>query len=286
MTDMGAGYWRGVVRDGVQVPPDRSLGDLTAELTTMLGSPDPELRDGLAMQVLTVWIGRGVYDELLVGLGDGMVAGLRVGIGETEGTSVFRRSWSARVIAQVLRRDNDAELLSGPDVLRWGDLIAVWMLREEDVRGWIPGQGTARAVAHGADAIAALASSRHLERLGLTVLLDVLADRVLDTNPLLSGEIDHLAAAAVQVVNRELVSLEVLEQWIARIASEADPEFVAAGADPHLSTHNAQTFLRTLHLLLLLGPHRPRTRADLLLVISDALQFSNPQHLPRWVTGK
>src|SRR5690606_13031029 len=81
MTAMGAGYWRGVVRDGVQVPPDRSLGDLTAELTSMLGSPDPELRDGLAMQVLTVWIGRGVYDELLVGLGDGMVAGLRVGIG-------------------------------------------------------------------------------------------------------------------------------------------------------------------------------------------------------------
>lgn len=286
MKRMSVRYWHEVLSSDLAVPQDRPLDELTAELTTMLGSPDPELRDGLAMQVLTVWIGRGVYDDLLVGLGDGMVAGLRVGIGESEGTSVFRRSWSARVIAQVLRRDNDAELLTASDVLRWGDLIAVWMLREEDVRGWIPGQGTARAVAHGADAIAALASSRHLERLGLTVLLDVLADRVLDTNPLLSGEIDHLAAAAVQVVAREQVGLDVLEQWIARIASEADPEFVAAGADPHLSTHNAQNFLRTLHLLLLLGSHRPQTRADLLLVIADALQFSNPQHLPRWVTGK
>ncbi|GGD28800.1 DUF2785 domain-containing protein [Nocardioides daphniae] len=283
---MGVGYWRGVVRDGVHVPPDRTLGDLTAELTTMLGSPDPEIRDGLALQVLTVWIGRGVYDDLLVGLGDGMVAGLRVGIGETGTPTVFRRSWSARVIAHVLRRDNDEQLLPREDVLRWGDLLTSWLLREQDVRGWIPEQGTARAVAHGADAIGALAGSRHLDAMELTVLLDVVADRLVRPSPLDHGETDHLAAATVQVLARERVPFDVVERWVARVGAAADPESVPASSDPWLRTRNAQELLRSLHLQLLLGPHRPSTRADLLLAINDALRSSNGQHLPRMVTGK
>lgn len=283
---MGEGYWRGVVRDGVHVPPDRTLGDLTAELTTMLGSPDPEIRDGLALQVLTVWIGRGVYDDLLIGLGDGMVAGLRVGLGEVGTPSVFRRSWSARVIAHVLRRDNDERLLPRDDVLRWGDRLSTWLLREQDVRGWIPEQGAARAIAHGADALGALAGSRHLDRLELTVLLDVVADRLLAPAPLDHGETDHLAATTLQVLLRERVPYGVVERWVARIAAQADPDSAPDGVDPWRHAGNAQAYLRALHLQLLVGPYRPSSRADLLLVVGDALRSSNGHHLPRLVTDK
>lgn len=283
---MGVGYWRGVMRDGAHVPLDRTLGDLTAELTTMLGSPDPEVRDGLALHVLTVWIGRGVYDDLLAGLGDGMVAGLRVGIGEVGTSTVFRRAWSARVIAHVLRRDGDEHLLPAEDVMRWGDRLSTWLLREEDTRGWIPEQGTARALAHGADALGALAASRHLGPLELVVLLDVIADCVLRPTPLTQREPDHLAAAVVQVMRRESVSFDVLEPWISRIANAANPDSAPLGVDPYDHTHNPQTFLRSLHLALLLGPHRPTNRVDLILVIADALRSSNGQHLPTAVTGE
>lgn len=286
---MGVGYWRGVLRDGVHVPEDRTLGDLTAELTTMLGSPDPEVRGGLALQVLTVWIGRGVYDDLLVGLGDGMVAGLRVGLGEVGTPTVLRRGWSAQVIAHVLRRDNDEHLLGREDVLRWGDRISTWLLREQDVRGWTADHGTARAVAHGADALAALAGSRHLDTLELTVLLDVVADRLLQPATLAHGEPDHLAAASLAVVVRERVPFDVTERWIARVAAHADPEQSPTSCDegdPWHHAHNAQAFLRAMHLQLLLGEHRPSTRADLLLLVGDALRSTNGQHLPRWVTEK
>lgn len=283
---MGVGYWRDVLRDGVHVPEDRTLGDLTAELTTMLGSPDPEVRGGLALQVLTVWIGRGVYDDLLVGLGDGMVAGLRVGLGEVGTPTVLRRGWSAQVIAHVLRRDNDEHLLGREDVLRWGDRLSAWLLRERDLRGWTPDHGTGRAVAHGADALAALAGSRHLDGLELTVLLDVVADRLLLPGTLDHGEPDHLAAATLAVLARELVPFDVTERWIARLVAHADPERHPANADPWRHVHNAQGFLRAMHLQLLLGEHRPSTRADLLLLVGDALRSTNGQHLPRWVTEK
>ena len=85
-------YWDQVQAAGFKVPSDRPLDDLTAELTTMLGSTRPEVRDGTAFPALATWIDRGIYDDLLIGLGDGMVAGLAVGLGESGTDTVFRRS--------------------------------------------------------------------------------------------------------------------------------------------------------------------------------------------------
>ena len=146
-------YWKQVLADDMAVPTDRPLGDLTAELTRMLGDPDPVLRDGTAFPTLATWVSRGVYDDLLGGLGDGMAAGLSTGLGETDDDSVFRRSFSALVLGACIARDNQRPLVPGGKILEWGDRLATWLLREEDLRGFVPGKGWAHAVAHGADAL-------------------------------------------------------------------------------------------------------------------------------------
>ena len=105
---MAAGFWDRVVTEGHRVPDDRPLDDLTAELVTMLGSPDPHLRDQVGYATLATWIERGVYDELLTGLGDGMAAGLENGLGDRGNDTVFRRSFSALLLAECVARDNDA----------------------------------------------------------------------------------------------------------------------------------------------------------------------------------
>jgi len=99
---MSGSYWRQVHADGLAVPSDRPLDDLTAELTRMLGDPDPALRDGTAYPTLTTWLDRGVYDDLLAGLGDGMAMGLLVGLGEQDTDTVFRRSFSALVLGECI----------------------------------------------------------------------------------------------------------------------------------------------------------------------------------------
>ena len=53
-------YWRQVLERGLEVPTDRPLDELTAELTRMLGSPDPVERDRTAYPALGTWIDRGV----------------------------------------------------------------------------------------------------------------------------------------------------------------------------------------------------------------------------------
>lgn len=277
---MAETFWEQVRANGLKVPEDRSLAELTTELTAMLGDPDPQNRDGIAYPTLAAWVCAGVYDELLEGLGDGMAAGLAVGLGEQGTDTVFRRSFSSLVLTECVARDNEQHLVPAATILRWGDRLASWLVRERDLRGFVAGKGWAHAVAHGGDAVGALAGSETMGRLELTVLLDVVADRLLAPTSyhLVSGEDDRLAAATMKVLRRDLLGLDVLEPWVFRLAHGAQPD--AAGEnDPFPTTGNVQSYLRALHLQLALAPRPPGCRADLLLVLIGALKQSNPQVL-------
>lgn len=277
---MVTGYWQQVMATGLTVPTDRPLDDLTAELTTLLGSTDPAERDGTAYPTLATWISRGEYDDLLAGLGDGMAAGLTVGIGERDTDTVFRRSFSVLVLAECIERDTRALLLPPDRILDWGDRIAGWFLRERDVRGFVPGKGWAHAVAHGADALGALGASRHLGADELRVLLDVIADRVLlPTDRVFSaGEPDRMARAVLRFLRRDLLPMAVIEPWVARIAATAGQVGGPDGdVDPFLTTGNPEAFLRALYLQLALGAQPPALRSDLVLLLVDVLRATNPR---------
>jgi len=288
-------YWEAVLAAGLRVPPDRPLDDLTAELVGMLGDPDPGRRDRLAYPVLATWISNGVYDNLLIGLGDGVAVGLRHGLGADGDDSVLRRSYSALILAEVLRRDNQMRLLRNDTVLGWGDVASTWFVRERDLRGWVPGRGWAHAVAHGADLVGQLARSRHVGPLELTVLLDVIADRLLEPTAYVCrhGEEDRLAFAVMIVLHRNVVSFGVLEAWVARLGTgmSRKPARRQAGAEwPTASAANTTAFLRALHVQLALGvrgrddvssdeglfAEGPSRRADLMLAVLDQFRSASP----------
>jgi hypothetical protein len=282
MLDMPSGFWEQVVADGLKVPQERSLVEMTEDLTRMLGDPDPEVRDGIAFPTMATWIDEGVYDDLLVGLGDGMCHGLDIGLGDTESDTVFRRSFSALILTECIDRTTKAAL-GGPNVvLRWGDRIMSWYSRERDLRGFVPGKGWAHAIAHGADALGALARSPVLGRLELTVILDVIADRLLTPTEafFVCGEGDRLAFATMHLLRRDVLGIDVLEPWVARLASGA----VGRGSihrNPYLVAGNVQGYLRSLHLQLSLNTAssgHPAVRSDLLLVLADTLRATNPAY--------
>jgi len=279
---MSTAYWQQVRSAEMQVPTDRPLADLTAELTTMLGSTDPVERDEIAYPILATWISEGVYDDLLAGLGDGMAAGLTQGLGESGTDSVFRRSFSALVLAECIERDNAESRLPATKILEWGDRVSGWLVRERDVRGYVPDQGWAHAVAHGADAIRVLADSPHLGLNELTVLLDVVADRVIEQTPapLSSGEHDRLAMATMGILRRRLVPLRIIEPWLARVTAAATLGEAVDG-DPYLITGNPEAFLRALHIQVALAPEPIDVRADLLLELVAALRATNTAYLRR-----
>lgn len=281
---MASGFWEQVVADGLRVPTQRSLVEMTEDLTRMLGDPDPEVRDGIAFPAIATWIDDGVYDELLVGLGDGMCHGLDIGIGSTDNDTVFRRSFSALVLAECIDRSTVASLASPDVVMRWGDRLMSWISREQDLRGFVPGKGWAHAVAHGADALGALARSPYLGLLELTVVLDVIGDRLLAPTSefLVCGEDDRLAYATMHLLRRDILGLDVLEPWIARLAASAQAQG-STTSTPSPVASNVQGYLRSLHLQLALAsngrpaPH-PAVRSDLLLVLIEQLRTTNPAY--------
>ncbi|NUR06643.1 MAG: DUF2785 domain-containing protein [Nocardioidaceae bacterium] len=278
---MESAFWDRVVAGGHKVPDDKPLADLTAELTTMLGDTDPRRRDEIAYPTLATWVSEGVYDELLAGLGDGMTTGLTVGLGEDGTDTVFRRSFSALVLAECVERAATVDAVPDERVLRWGDRIAGWLVRERDLRGFVPTKGWAHAVAHGADAIGTLAMHRAMGRLELTVLLDVIGDRLLEptTYRFLHGEDDRLAIATMRILRRDVLPLDVLEPWVARLASSAGTFGGAADRDPYVGAGNVQAYLRALHIQLALAADPPACRSDLLLTVIDHLKAANPHLL-------
>ena len=266
---MSTGYWDQVQAADFEVPADRPLDDLTAELTTMLGSTRPEVRDGTAYPALATWIDRGVYDDLLAGLGDGMVAGLAVGLGETGTDTVFRRSFSALIVGACIERDNEQHLLPVDKILDWGDRVAVWFLTEKDSRGWVPDKGWAHAIAHGADAIGALGESPHLGAAEHEALLDVLAERLLQQPadvPLAAGEPDRIAAAAMQILRRGTLGTMCSSRGCTGSGLPATPSRARPTTTRTPATAAPQAFLRALFLQLSLvartarGPLRPAAR--------------------------
>lgn len=271
------------LREGEYAPPqEHRLSDLTAQLTRMLGDPDPEIRDGLAYPLLATWIEHGAYDDLLAGLGDGMCAGLSAGVGESGTDSVFRRSFSALVLAECIDRDTLIRRQPPSRILEWGDRLAAWFVRERDLRGFVDGRGWAHAAAHGADALGALARSPYFGATELTVLLDVIADRVLDpaTPLLVHGEPDRIAHAVMEILRRDRVPLTIVEPWVNRIEAGARAR-TRGGADPFLRTGNAQAVLRALYLQLAVSPDHPAVRSDLLLVLVATLRRIHPALLDR-----
>lgn len=272
---MRTAYWEKVAASGFPVPEDSPLDELTAELTTMLGSPDPRLREELAAETLVTWLGQGVYDALLPGLADGMAAGLLVGLGEDGTDTVFRRAQSARLLGECLTRDA-AQGVSGPDAtLRWGDRLVGWFVRERDLRDQVPGRGRAGALTHGAAALSALAAAPSLGELELVAVLDVVGDRVTVASQYLWDhcQADTVAAAVMTVFRRDRVESEVVEQWLDRLVEAAATD---VSCEPTMPARNTETFLRALHLQLALAPDAPPARGDLLLLVMSALKRSNP----------
>jgi len=98
-------YWQDVMAADYAVPHDRTLTELTEELVRGLASTNPQVRDALAYPTLATWLERGVYDDLLPGFGDGLCAGLNYGLGEDGTDTVFRRSFTALTLAEVIHRD-------------------------------------------------------------------------------------------------------------------------------------------------------------------------------------
>jgi hypothetical protein len=260
-------FWQAILDADGAVPQGYTVTELTPELLRYLGTTDPFLRDEVAFEMLAAWIVRDQRyspDEMRA-LGDQLARNLETGLGEQDTNSVFLRSFSALVLDKVIEADNWHACLEAADIRRWMEQGLAYIVAECDLRGRVPDQGWAHAIAHAADLLWVLAQSRHLAAPDLERILDAIAKRI--TTPVdhvyLYNEDQRLAFAAMGVLQRDLLDLPTVDMWLGRmLRPDHDWQHVFQSTDTASAYHNTTTFLRSLYFQLLIGINPPAWYPD------------------------
>lgn len=234
--------WHKVRDEKFAVPRGASMDALLAELSEMLRSPDPEIRDELAFAALATWIGDGVVPEdRLRPLGDLMAQRLT-------SDEVWTRSFAALVLCMIVAT-------RGVCQPSWVNAFEDWYPHERDLRGYDQKLGWLHAVAHGADLLGDLGLRREIEP---RRMLAVAGQRMSAETDLVwrDKEDARLAYAIGKILTRPDLTREDASAWLAPVAQMLSvPD---EGATPAPATNTLNT-LRTLFVLLNRGVRLSRT---------------------------
>jgi hypothetical protein len=274
-------FWKSIQNNDFAVPQGYTVKQLTPELLDYLGSPDPELRDDFTLPILAYWMYRGYYSltelrEMIAKLG----VNLTLGIGEDGTDSVFLRSFSTLMLAEMVNFDNKHPYLDEAEVRMFLLQSLAYLGAEQDGRGYITGKGWAHACAHTADWLMVLARNRHIGAADLERILKSISAKILSiNNPVyIHGEDERLVNAVGEALKRDLLSLELLSSWLEGMAHPAsftwEEAFLTEGGGR--ACHNTKCFVRSLYLRLLKADPQPPLTTELLPKIKDALQIITP----------
>jgi hypothetical protein len=254
-------FWRSIAKQNYAVPDHESADALAHELSALLASSDPELRDELAYSILAHWIYRPniLSTPTLLALTDEWRANLKRGLGETGTNSVLQRSFSALCLAEMAKREAKSPFM-GPD--RYHTLVAeaiAYLEAERDLRGYDATLHWIHSTAHTADLLSALAASPLLTPEESTGILHAI-DARLATAPQVytQGEQDRLAAALVSVMRRKDFDASTFTPWLTQLETEDRDVWTATTVESLARFQNHNYFLQALTVRILLEPDSPQ----------------------------
>lgn len=218
----GREFWRSIVRNNCAVPEGESAFALARELSGLLGSPDPELRDNLAYVILATWIEQGKFSQPeLLSLLDERRANLRSGLGESGTDSVLKRSFSALCLASLAEYDLKTPFLGASHYRGLLNDAMAYIKDERDLRGYDENKGWIHATAHGADLLKNLAGNTLFTKNDQQAVLAAIADKLSSVSEVYTQrEQDRLAQTVVAIVKRADFDGASFDVWLDRLKKE------------------------------------------------------------------
>lgn len=251
-------FWQAIRDADFRVPEGHDIIDLTRELLGYLGSPDPKLRETYAFSIIGYWIERGNYtSQQLREMTMQLVGNLTHGLAERGGDTVFLRSYSALLLAEIVARDNHQAFLTEAEIknlLRW---TLEFMLAETDLRGFVKRKGWATSVGHSADLLRRLARNRYVSRDDLEQMMAAIAQRI--TAPVehvfVHGEDERLVLAVWAALARQELTMPFMIKWLSRLVQVVNLLRPEDPFDPriHGALQNTRNFLRSFYFRLALN---------------------------------
>lgn len=253
---MDKSFWISAAQDDYQVPEGYTLENLTDIIFSYLSSTDPELRDDIAYIVYANWLKRNMFSSEVIRLHvDKLLANLDKGIGEVESDTVFLRAFSILLLAEIVHNDNKQPLLDRSYVKKILEK-GIWYLgAEKDPRGYVPVKGWAHALAHTADLMLVLARNRFIDAGDLWSMLSTISNKIVHaTNHIyIHGEDERLAAAVVEILRRDAISLNQVDAWANSFTEPDGKDWIRASMDEGKNSafQNSRNLLRSLYFALI-----------------------------------
>lgn len=171
-----------------------------------------------------------------------------LGLGEVESDSVFTRAFAALLVPPVLARHRQQPVFGSREVAHLQHTLTAYLKRERDLRGLVVGKGWAHAVAHTADALAALAACRELDARALHSLLELVRDAA-GTMLIhyIYGEDERLARAALQAFSRGVLAESDVRAWLESFRERVQDVVAHPLPEGYWGFLNLKHFLRALY---------------------------------------
>jgi len=216
-------FWVSLHAAGFALPAGESALPLALEAAALLGSTDPELRDGIAYEALATWVyGEQRLDAAeLNQLRTTLTSNARRGLGEAMGDGLFLRSFSVLALAVLAAEDLKSPFLDSQQFDGLVELAIDELGNERDLRGYVPGKGWGHATAHCADLVKFLARSHRLRPEQQSRMVNAIAERLRSAGLVFVwGEDARLAAALTALAARSDADPAAFLAWFKRLGAE------------------------------------------------------------------
>lgn len=279
---MDKDFWRAILKNDCLLPTGRARREYLDELLQNLGSTDPELRDELSLTILSTWLERRDFsDAEMRALLEPMLANLSVGLGESGSDSVFLRTFSTLVLAELIHCDNKKSYLTRAEVMEVLEQGLHYLLAERDGRGFVPEKGWAHALAHTADLLMVLSASRYLGAPELERILQGIAACLVASGHTIyiNDEDERLNRVIITILDRDLLAMDALAAWSRSLVQvDGQNRWKDAYYDEKRdrARHNIKTFLRSLHYQLVKSGKQRVSSMAFIPIVQENIKVLTP----------
>lgn len=236
---------------------DDRLDNLQVEdqenMLMQIGNPDSYLRDDLIYQsfgklIFSAELHANELTNLLVQLKSDY---LFYRIGEEGTDSVFTRSFSVLVVAAIIEYDVVRLQLDEHKIEQTVKKVVKYMSAEKDTRGFVEGKGWAHAIAHGADALDALAKHSKLTKENRAEILYAIEHSLLRQVDYLDEEEERLAMIISSLLKHQDAEKEI-QLWIEKIMEIVETELQEYQGliEAYHTQRTVKNFLKSVYLIL------------------------------------
>ena len=223
---------------------------LARELLPCLAAPDPELRDAIAFEALSVWLrNKKLSVEVQRHIFKVLMQQLQSQDADADG---FAKPFAALTLAEVARADRVSVFLSDDERNSLVDAATVYLRGVDDYRGFVQGQGWRHGVAHGADLLMQLALNPLTTKVQLERLVSAAQSQVAPASGhfYVYGESERLARPMLMAARRQLIEADWWRNLLDQISAPSplatwDQAFNSQAGLARL--HNTKSFLLVLY---------------------------------------